>query len=385
MVKPSKGWAQKYRPQRLSEVAGQDSIVTMFRGMLKKGSIPTEAFLLSGPSGCGKTTMARLIAKYLNCVTWNACGKCGSCIAFEENRHPDIEEMNMADSRKIEDVRNLIMRSQFMPTHRIKVYILDEFHQVIQQAEQCLLKPLEDPPPHVLWILGTTNPEKLASAIKGRCNHLPIKPLGETNIVWRLKRIAKQENIGYLSDKHYKLISDLSGGQMRDAISILENVSNYITGLGKECDSSKLSEIVTNQAIQTVESELDMVASAILIGIYRRNAKLICQELAKGIEPTMLMKKLMDLNQYLLDRGTLSFNSQGRHPAVFHSSSNIRIYKHLLTKGLNPEENLNLIIRVHNLILDTRAELLSFTHPDRSILSARLGRMDGVHQSRKAK
>jgi len=122
---PVKGWAQKYRPQKLSQVAGQKSIVTTFRGNIEKGEIPS-AYLLTGPSGCGKTTIGRLIAKYLNCTEMTGCGKCDSCVALQEGRHPDIEEFNMADSRKIEDVRNLIARSRFMSTHRLRVFILDE-------------------------------------------------------------------------------------------------------------------------------------------------------------------------------------------------------------------------------------------------------------------
>jgi len=260
--------------------------------------------------------------------------------------------------------------------------LVSNCHQLTPQAEQALLKPLEDPPSHVLWILGTTNPEKLAAAIKGRCHHLPVKPLGHQSIIRRLQQIAKRERVTGLEEPHFKAMANLSGGQMRDAIGILENTSSFIAGLGTDVEPEALSKIIEDQAIQTVDSVLDNIASAILVGLYTNSTRIVCREIAKTTEFVPLMQKLMDLNQYMVDRATLHFDSRGQHPAVFASVSRKNLHRAMLKREFDIKRNLGLLLRVHNLILDARAEMMTFVTPERSMLVARLGRMSGIHRQR---
>lgn len=226
----SQSLAVRYRPRVLKDLIGQPSVSTQILGMLKTGRFPS-TILFAGESGGGKTTSARMLARYILCLRpekdFSPCNVCISC-KYSAN-HPDLHEINMADNRGIDDIRSMIQASKSMPTlGRKRIFLLDETHALTPQAFQTTLKVLEEPPEHTMWLLCTTNPEKIPSTILGRCHRFHIKPISEELIVKRLNRIASKEGVEFDKIKQgesvLKEIANLSGGRMRDSIAMLESV-----------------------------------------------------------------------------------------------------------------------------------------------------------------
>ncbi len=219
---------QKYRSQTFDEVIGQEYIVRSIRNAVKENKVG-HAYLFCGPRGTGKTTMARLLARAINCEnSENApCGECENCKASLEGTHPDIIEINAANETHVEDVRDLIERAQLAPMlGRHKIYIIDEVHQLSTSASSALLKTLEEPPEHVIFILATTDPQKLLNTIISRCQRYDFSKVDLIQIKNHLLDIASKESFK-LEDKAAEKIAELADGGMRDALSILDQASSY--------------------------------------------------------------------------------------------------------------------------------------------------------------
>ena len=217
-----------YRPQTFEEVAGQEHIVRTLKNALATGKI-AHAYLFAGPRGTGKTTMAKLFAKALNCEEGigHQCNECKNCISITEGNHPDVLELDAASNNGVDEIRELIDKVKYGTIlGRYKVYIIDEVHMLSTGAFNALLKTLEEPPEHVIFILATTEPHKILPTILSRCQRYDFNKVSEVDIKERIKTILLNEDVEYVEDA-VDLIVNLADGGMRDALSILEKVLAY--------------------------------------------------------------------------------------------------------------------------------------------------------------
>ncbi|MFW6248320.1 MAG: DNA polymerase III subunit gamma/tau, partial [Bacteroidota bacterium] len=192
---------RKYRPGNFSELAGQDHIKRLFSRSLKDQNY-SHAYIFAGPRGTGKTTVARIIAKRLNClkpIDNEPCNECSQCVAINEGSHIDVIEMDAASNRGIDDFRAIRDRVAYRPAQgKVKVYIIDEVHMLTNEAFNAILKTLEEPPDHAVFILATTNPEKIPETIISRCQIIPFRNVTVKTITNHLGMITQRE--GYTTD-----------------------------------------------------------------------------------------------------------------------------------------------------------------------------------------
>ena len=231
MEKNYKVIARKYRPQTFEEVIGQEHITKTISKSISQKKI-AHAYLFSGPHGVGKTSLARIIAKALNCVngpTDKPCGECPSCVQIENGTPLDVIEIDGASNRGIENIRTIIENVRISPVSgKYKIYIIDEVHQITNEAFNALLKTLEEPPPHVVFILATTEAERVLPTIRSRCQQYTFKSLNIEDLEKILKSILSKENIAY-EDEAIFLISKQARGSVRDSETILEKMIAYTT------------------------------------------------------------------------------------------------------------------------------------------------------------
>ena len=217
-----------YRPSKFGEVVGQEYIVKILKNTIKNKKI-AHAYLFAGPRGTGKTTIAKLFAKAINCENFKeeACDECTSCLAFKENNHPDIIELDAASNNSVEDIREIIDQIPYAPIiGKYKVYIIDEVHMLSSSAFNALLKTLEEPPAHVVFILATTDPQKIIPTVLSRCQRYNFSKISNLNMKKKMIEILDKENLKY-EEKALDEVAVLAEGGMRDALSILEQVLSY--------------------------------------------------------------------------------------------------------------------------------------------------------------
>ena len=217
---------RKYRPQTFEEVVGQEYVTKILKNTIER-NMTSHAYLFSGPRGTGKTTIAKLIAKLLNCenpINDKPCEKCPSCTAFNEKNHPDIIEMDAASNNGVDEIREIRDKVTLMPSiSKYKVYIIDEVHMLSIGAFNALLKTLEEPPQHVIFILATTELYKVPATIISRCQCFNFEKISEEDIVKKLKYIVEKENIN-VEEEVLHLIAKYSDGGLRDAINLLDKL-----------------------------------------------------------------------------------------------------------------------------------------------------------------
>jgi DNA polymerase III subunit gamma/tau len=232
--------ARKWRPKRFAEMVGQEHVLRALSNALDSGKVH-HAFLFTGTRGVGKTTIARILAKSLNCetagVSSNPCGVCAACREIDEGRFVDLIEVDAASRTKVDDTRELLDNVQYAPTRgRYKVYLIDEVHMLSNHSFNALLKTLEEPPPHVKFLLATTDPQKLPVTVLSRCLQFSLKRLPASLIGERLKFIAGAEKLPF-DPAAMALLARAAEGSMRDALSLLDQLIAFGGGALNEVDA----------------------------------------------------------------------------------------------------------------------------------------------------
>jgi len=226
-------FARKYRPKNFEQVIGQESVVKTLKNAIELERI-SHAYIFAGSRGLGKTTVSRILTKSLNCekgVTPQPCGKCENCVEIEKGSFPDMYEIDAASNRGIDDIRSLRDNVNYAPIKgRYKVYIIDEAHMLTREAFNALLKTLEEPPPHNIFILATTELHKIPDTIRSRCQTFIFRPPTSSQIKEYLKRILNEEKIEY-EERALDLLAEASEGGIRDSASLLDQAVTF--GKGK--------------------------------------------------------------------------------------------------------------------------------------------------------
>jgi DNA polymerase-3 subunit gamma/tau len=235
--------ARKWRPKRFAEMVGQEHVLRALSNALDSGKVH-HAFLFTGTRGVGKTTVARILAKSLNCetagVSSNPCGVCAACREIDEGRFVDLIEVDAASRTKVDDTREMLDNVQYAPTRgRYKVYLIDEVHMLSNHSFNALLKTFEEPPPHVKFLLATTDPQKLPVTVLSRCLQFSLKRLPAALIGERLKFIAAAENLAFEAAA-IALLARAAEGSMRDALSLLDQLIAFGGGAINEVNARSM-------------------------------------------------------------------------------------------------------------------------------------------------
>ena len=277
-----------YRPSKFDEVVGQEYIVKILKNTIKNKRI-AHAYLFAGPRGTGKTTIAKLFAKAINCEDFNeeACDNCPSCLAFKENNHPDIIELDAASNNSVDDIREIIEQVPYSPiVGKYKVYIIDEVHMLSSSAFNALLKTLEEPPAHVVFILATTDPQKIIPTVLSRCQRYNFSKISNLNMEKKMVEILNKEHLQY-EDKALDEVAMLAEGGMRDALSILEQILSYNN------DGIFLEDVQRIFGLSTKEEKVEL-----LIKIHNDltgSINLLRQMYDSGIDPKRLCVDLLEI------------------------------------------------------------------------------------------
>lgn len=249
---------RKYRPKTFDDVYGQQIVVQTLKNVIKNNKL-THAYLFVGPRGTGKTSIAKIFAKTINCLHPEdglSCEKCDICVSNNSNENVDIIEMDAASNNGVDEIREIRNHITLLPTvSKYKIYIIDEVHMLTTGAFNALLKTLEEPPEHIIFILATTEPHKIPLTIMSRCQSFEFKPIPVAIIKERLKYICAQENIN-IDDKSLNLIAEESNGGLRDAVSMLDQLNAYADGNIEYEDVLLLNGRINDNEIEKFMTEM---------------------------------------------------------------------------------------------------------------------------------
>ena len=289
--------ARKWRPKLFSEVVGQDHVVQALKNSILDEKV-NQAYIFNGTRGVGKTSIARILTKALNCekhIKGEPCDKCDHCLALNENSLIDFQEIDAASRRSREETMNLLETVPYLPaSSRYKVYLIDEVHMLTKESFNALLKTLEEPPPHVIFMFATTEIDKVPATILSRCLQLNLRLLSEEEITKQLSKIFKEEKISF-DDESLKIISKSASGSMRDALTISEKVVSYCSGKLKKEDVQMLLGIPSEEKVFTL---LDILKDKDSKGLYEffenfdenDSCQNLLESLMKSIQEISLMQ-----------------------------------------------------------------------------------------------
>ncbi len=282
--------ARKYRPQRFTDVIGQDHVTRTLKNAIEQGRI-AHGYIFSGHRGIGKTTVARILAMALNCRSADdpvpePCGVCESCTEIRAGNSVDVIEIDAATNRGIDEIRELREAARYRPARdRFKVWILDEAHQITDAAFNALLKTLEEPPGHVVFMLATTQPEDIPQTIRSRCQHFSFHAVRFEEIVQQLRAIAKREDIG-ADENALAMLAEAGDGSMRDALSIMDQAI--------ACCGQRLTDEVVRQLVGAVPSEtLEQMLNAVAADSSEDVLRHVDRLLTEGHNPAHFARQMV--------------------------------------------------------------------------------------------
>ena len=259
--------ARTWRPKKFSELIGQEHVRRALVNALESGRVH-HAFLFTGTRGVGKTTIARILAKCLNCETGvraEPCGECASCREIDAGRFPDLIEVDAASRTKVDDTRDLLDNVQYAPSRgRYKVYLIDEVHMLSAHSFNALLKTLEEPPPHVKFLLATTDPHKLPVTVLSRCLQFNLKRLPAADIAAHMRRILEQEGVGF-DAAGLRLVAQAADGSVRDALSLLDQLIAFGGGQAGEAQARAMLGTISRDHVVRIAELLAAADTAALV------------------------------------------------------------------------------------------------------------------------
>ena len=298
---------RKYRPKTFELVYGQDVIVKTLKNVIKNDKL-SHAYLFTGPRGTGKTSSAKLFAKAINCLNnkdGDACNECENCKSFNNNSNPDIIEIDAASNNGVDEIREIKNKVSLVPSmSKYKVYIIDEVHMLSIGAFNALLKTLEEPPEYIIFILATTEPQKIPATIISRCQRFDFKSISHDKMKQCLENIISKENIGIDDGAIEEIINNSKGG-MRDAIGLLDQASAFCNNNITANDIEELSGNISIKQIRTflsniMQKEYNVIFDS--ISNYSSNGKdfaLICEKIINYIREGILYKKKINTDKIL--------------------------------------------------------------------------------------
>src|ERR1700690_2019713 len=280
---------RKYRPKGWAEVIGQEHIVQTLKNAIIRDRVG-HAYLFAGPRGTGKTTLARLLAKAVNCLAEDPnerpCNQCEHCVAVNENRFLDLIEIDAASNTSVDDVRDLRDKINFSPSQgKYKIYIIDEVHMLSTAAFNALLKTLEEPPPHAIFVLATTEIHKIPATVLSRCQRHEFRRVPVDEMIKQLKMIAGAEKI-QADDEALSVIARQAGGGLRDAISLLDQLASTGTRITLQLTQTVLGTASSQTVLDIIASLIDHRSAAGLEAIHRA--------LDSGADPRSLARQIVD-------------------------------------------------------------------------------------------
>ena len=345
-----KPFHQKYRPNNLDELVGQKFIsITLKQALLTKKIAP--AYLFNGPRGTGKTSSARIFAKSLNCQAFDQptitpCCKCDLCRQITDGSALDIIEIDAASNTGVENIREIIERARFAPTQaRWKVYVIDECHMLSTAASNALLKTIEEPPSRVVFILATTNPERVLNTIKSRCQKFDFRRISPSDIFQHLSEIAEKESIKY-EVQALKMIAKRSNGGMRDAQSLLEQLNLLPEGITINNIQNLLGEVSESELTNLIKSLVENNPESLII---------TCNKLYDaGNEPLQIIIGLLNITRDLLLHST-----DNKYSDLYYTSDEFRDELDKISKTINKST----IINWHNNLRNIEYQIKSSDNP----------------------
>jgi len=345
-----KPFHQKYRPNNLDQLVGQKFIsITLKQALLTKRIAP--AYLFNGSRGTGKTSSARIFAKSLNCQafdqpTINPCCKCDLCRQITDGNALDIIEIDAASNTGVENIREIIDRARFAPTQaRWKVYVIDECHMLSTAASNALLKTIEEPPSRVVFILATTNPERVLNTIKSRCQKFDFRRISPSDIFQHLSEIAEKESIEY-EVQALKMIAKRSNGGMRDAQSLLEQLNLLPEGITINNIQNLLGEVSESELTNLIKSLVENNPESLIIS---------CNKLYDaGNEPLQIIIGLLNITRDLLLHTT-----NNKYSDLYYTSDEFQDELDKISKTINKTT----IINWHNNLRNIEYQIKSSDNP----------------------
>jgi len=334
--------ARKYRPQKFSEVIGQDHVTRTLKNALEQGRT-AHGYIFSGHRGIGKTTVARILAMALNCRSSDKpvtepCGVCESCTEIRAGNSVDVIEIDAATNRGIDEIRELREAARYRPARdRFKIYILDEAHQITDAAFNALLKTLEEPPAHVVFMLATTQPEDIPQTIRSRCQHFSFRAVRFEEILGQLRDLAGREKIEADEDA-LALLAEAGDGSMRDALSILDQA---IASSGGRLTAEAVRQLVGTAPAGVLEEVMQAVAR----GASDEVLKLVDRLISEGHSPTHFARQMV---RFL--RNTVVAKIAGGESSLLQISTDERLRVTRVAELFSEEDlarHLQIMLRTH--------------------------------------